>query len=725
MILALLAMLPVDEPYSITRDPFGVPVIRAGSAEHAWEGLGRAMAQDRLWQLEMSRRLARGRLAEINGPESAASDRDILRTGYTDEELQSQLDRLPVSVRVAFRAFSAGVNDGLRERTASGLPEGYARAGFVPERWSELDSAAIAVWQMRIFGTGGAGELRNLGLLGYLRSRAPLKGREVDVLDDLAWQNDPRAPTTVSRSESGKGVALFAPFSRATTEAHLKRLPALTPLEVLPAVRLAGRAQALAEAANRGVLAKAGSYAAVVAPRRSSTGKPLLLAAPEMGIRSPSPVYEAVLRSPELNVSGIAVPGVPAIVIGQTRSVAWTLTSGASDNEDIVVWPLDELKRNAIRTERRLRVKGAADQVVVRQTTDEGPVIFTNERTKTGFSGRSAFWGRELDGIAAAHGVVAANSAAQVRQAFAKNPMSFNVFYATMDGDIGFVHTGRYPIRAPGLDPRLPTPAGPEFAWRGLVPFESLPQVQNPSSGLLTNWNNKPASWWPNGDTPVWGRVFRVTELDWALSKPNLSPVDVELAAWRIARRNFLADPFARHYQEAVRLLGSESRHSASMSPFDGWNVDGSLQARMFELFVQELRRELFEPAMGSLFTPETFQLVLQPSLMLEALEGRTKFDYLRLAGGRQPVLRRAIAAAQERFEKGPRRFVAGTVRLPVGEFRYGSRGSYIGLVEFLSRFPATRSALPPGNAESGPHAADQLGLSQSWTYKPVPLLSD
>ena len=127
----------------IQRDSYGVPHIKAASWGQAFRAAGYAVAQDRLWQMETSRLLARGSLAAALGPAYAASDREVLQTGYTDAELDAQVSAMSPKAREAWEQYAAGINDYVAEaKSANSLPEQFAKAGFEPSRWTTTDSAA-------------------------------------------------------------------------------------------------------------------------------------------------------------------------------------------------------------------------------------------------------------------------------------------------------------------------------------------------------------------------------------------------------------------------------------------------------------------------------------------------------------------------------------------------------------------------------------------------------
>ena len=138
MLVTLIVLASQSD--EIVRDGYGVPLVRASTVERAYFQFGRAVAQDRLWQMEMSRRLTRGRLAEVFGPSRLASDKAVIAKGYTDDELEAQFSALPKAVRVAFAQYAAGVNEVIQDRTSDGtLPPGYNSNGFSPEPWTTLD----------------------------------------------------------------------------------------------------------------------------------------------------------------------------------------------------------------------------------------------------------------------------------------------------------------------------------------------------------------------------------------------------------------------------------------------------------------------------------------------------------------------------------------------------------------------------------------------------------
>lgn len=733
--LALALSSSPAAPPNLHRDAFGVPHIVGKNWGDVFYQAGYACAQDRLWQMETSRRLSEGRMAEAFGKSFVNSDKQVLQFAYTKEELNGQFASLSAKAQAALTNYAQGVNACIQDRQRSGtLPPEYTQYGLKPEPWAIHDSIAIAIRLFQLFGRGGAGELRNLALLGYLRTQPKAKDKALDILDDFAWQNDPASIPTLPASEDPQATRppLKVAFTRKQTEAQLAAIPKYSLFELLPAIQLAERSEVTRVAEREHVPYHTGSYCAVVGAKLSAVRRPLLLSGPQMGFTEPSIIHEMALEGPGFKAAGIDIPGVPGVVLGMTDRFAWGLTSGVADTEDIYDFKTSGAKGYIYGTqtleEREipfpLRIKGAPDQTVTQARTIFGPIVLKGRGHV--FARRSAYRNVEMQSFDALLGLYGAKSASQVERSIEGATMNFNFFYAMSDGDFGYRYLGRIPIRATGIDPRFPTPAEPRTSWKGFLSPAQLPHIRNPRKGLLANWNNKPAAWWPNYDTPVWGRIFRNEVLLGQLQKKLIGPTDLERAVANIAK----IDPnfsYFRPYLLLAKPPANEPNADAAtdaLHSFDGRMVNGSLGAAVYIAFFSALREQLFLGTTGNFVDPSFFSQIAQPSVMLNALQGKTKVDYL---GGRTAaaVVNAAMAAALRALNKtkgtdmSAWRYKAGGI--PVrGEapIPYSNRGSYIQIVQ-LKRTPTGENILPPGESEYGLHAKDQAPLARVFGFKP------
>ncbi len=729
MIALLVGMALIQNPGTIERDSFGVPRITAPDKLAAYRLMGQAVAEDRLWQMELSRRSARGQLAEILGPTAVASDTAALATGYTDAELSEMFAQLPAGIRAQWNAYTDGVNDVIQARTSAGtLPKQYTDLEAQPRPWTVLDSAAVAVQLTRRFGQGGAGELRNYALVQYLRTRPAVKDQIIDVLDDLAWINDHRAPTTVSPSDDPtlREPVIFK-FTRRDSEMQLANLPPTNLFELAGALRLSVQEDLVAKAEKLAVPHKMGSYAMVVHPRVSATGNAHLLSAPQMGHTSPNIVHEISINAPDLKVAGMDVPGIPGVIIGNTPDAAWGLTSGVADLEDIFVSRLNADGTYQHQGESALletvtftlKVKGEPDRTITQSRTKHGPVLLKSDSSRAIYSLKSAFWKRELSSVAYLDRLASAKNPADFTAIAQGITVSFNLFFATRTGDIGYRYCGAMPIRAAGVDPRLPTPDEERFRWQGFVSASDMPRVDNPANGIIVNWNNKPVTWWPHGDTPVWGQFFRSTEILVALPTRNVTAFDLERAAWTIARRETETSlAFMPMIRQAVLAMPSDEPNRELISQlysFAGWSTDGSIPATLYDSTVDEIRKLIFEKPLGNFTSESLFKTVIQPTLIVDALNRKTKVRY-----SSEEPLALVQQAIRNVVSRPVRPFVPGSIQVPEARpIPYIKRGTYIQITELGSILRA-RSIASPGVAESGPHAFDQVDLARAWIYKPM-----
>lgn len=709
LISATSAPFSSGQSYTIHRDNFGVPVVQADTISGEAEGQGFAAAQDRMWQMDVSRHLAEGRLGQFLGSKFAASDADVLKTGYSFSEVDAQYAKLSATAKEWMEGYAAGVNSYLHKASEeNSLPDQYRQNNLKPEPWTTHDSLAVGIRLFDLFGRGGAGEIRDLALVKYLQSRPQTKKDWLKVFHDIAWLQDPASVTTVPANSDP--LASNHPEFPAPTESdtlnQLKEIPAASLFELLPAVQISEMAQSKLVAQTMNVPFQTGSYCVVVSPDRSTTGKPMLLSGPQMGLTDPSIIHECGLRGP-VNVSGMDLPGVPGILIGANPNYTWGITSGVADVEDIFCYKkqsgqpvdYDGITHPIESVPMQSRVGNTSTETPKQARIEGCPIVAQSAAGY--FVLRSAFRMKEYKAFDTVFALDTATNESEIDHAISDAPVSFNFFFAMKSGDIGYHYTGFVPLRNNHLDPRLPTPFSKANDWKGFIPFDQMPHTLNPKSGVLTNWNNKPATWWPNGDTPVWGKVFQISAVNDSLPKGKISPEALELVPWTIARKSPTFDFF---------------KSETPFLSYEGWSLDGSVGTSQYAVWLETVRKELFGPAIGSLLNQSTFDTVLQPTVIDRALHFKTEFPYANRAELAK-VLADAKAAAmavQTPFAASEMTYGNG------GVMPYTNRGSYIQIVELMASGNwFARSIIPPGEAESGPHQFDQLPLAAAWRYKP------
>lgn len=559
----------------IVRDRWGIPHISAREPLDAFFGQGFCHAQDRLWQMELTRRLCSGRLAEVLGKDALDVDRFQRRLGL-HRAARSEWATLDVTERDTLQAYAAGVNaclDGLV--AAKKLPPEFVLARFQPEPWDPVDTLSFARYLAHTQSPNWESEL--------VRSRLIAKvGYKVAAsLEPDVWQPDSGALPVLED---------WGP-------------PEMPATGDLPPLELAGGPSA--------------SNAWAVAGSRSSTGKPLLANDPHMFPRFPSVFYEAHMAAGgELNVAGGSVPGAPGILIGHNRHIAWGITAAMADVSDLYVERLDP--GDPRRTEyaghwesgtilrETIDVKGRArpwvEEVLI--TSRHGPLI-TPTSSIPDEHRPLALRSMVLEAPSAATGLLRINRARswdEFREAASHwGTPAMNLTYADADGNIGYQLVGAVPVRERG-EGLVPSPGwSGQYEWRGVIPFDDLPRAFNPPDGLWANANHNVAK---NNryffsrefiDPARYQRIRQVLE-----GKERHSAVDfgvlqadeVSLPARRIA------ELLAQHLSPADRL---EREALDELRRWDGRVSPDSSAASIYEVFRNELIRARYADLVGDL----------------------------------------------------------------------------------------------------------------------------
>lgn len=506
-----IAVPGLGAPVEIERDADGLVIIRAASEADGYFGLGFAHAQDRLFQMEMMRRFGAGRLSEVVGAATAALDRTMRVLGLY-RLAEANFDLLLPEVRSAIEAYAAGVNAFLEKRGGL-LPPEFLLLRHEPEPWRPADSL---VW----------GRLMALQLSGNWREEA-LRHRLAERLTtaqlEALW---PSAPEEVPADGRG-GAALSSEEAAMLAGLPLPELPP-SPLLARP---------------------RGASNNWVAAGSRTESGAPLLAADLHLGLQIPIQWYLARIETPDHLILGATAPGVPFHIVGQTRDVAWGLTTTHSDTQDLFVEKLagaDDAAYEtpagpqpfAIRRE-AIRIRDAPPiELLVRESV-HGPIV-SDIGYAAPLAGRDrvvalAWTGLRADDLTAQalYRMNRAGSVAEFREALRDfhSPQQ-NIVFADRTGSIAFMAPGRVPIRKDTIAAsQMPVPGWTgAYEWAGFIPFEELPQSVDPPLGWLGSANNRIvgpdyphliAARWPDEN-----RMRRIGEL-----LDGLEPLDIDRMA--------------------------------------------------------------------------------------------------------------------------------------------------------------------------------------------------
>ena len=589
-------------PVDIVRDVDGVPHIHASRDDDAWFALGFVHAQDRLWQMELNRRIAAGRVAEILGEGALETDR-FIRTLGVARNAAAIASRLDEPTRRALERYAAGVNANVERRRrlwpVSAPVEFVLTGSPVPEAWTPADSIGWVTMMAWDLSGNWSTELMRL------RLSARLSKRQIDELLPPYPGKDPAGPPDAVRATADY-VAWYRSLKDGAAASLVRDTTALLATAPMP----------FAEGK--------GSNNWVVSGARTASGKPLLANDPHLGLTAPSIWYLAQVTSPYVDVIGATLPGVPFVVIGRNRRVGWGLTNTGPDTQDLY---LEELRDGASGVEARtpdgwsalevrhetIRVKGRPDVPLTIRASRHGPLISDASRQATtavnavGARYALAFQWAALRPDDTTMQAGFALDRARDWTTFIEATRAFhapqqNFVYADVDGTIGFTAPGRVPRRKPGNDfgGQIPAPGwDARYDWDGFVAFDDLPRVVDPAAGRVVTANQKVVA---DGDpvflTSEWAPPFRAQRIEQLIDETGRH--DVASFARIQADTRSLAVVRLLPLLVATPVTAPAAKDAlAKLSAWDGTMAAERTEPLVFAAWMRELTRLVMRDELG------------------------------------------------------------------------------------------------------------------------------
>jgi penicillin G amidase len=602
----------------VDRDRWGVPHIHAASRYDAFFAQGYVHVQDRLWQMELNRRVGRGRLAELFGAVALDADRFVRRVGLHRAAAAEWAATGPEERR-ALEAYARGVNAAMAAARTR-LPLEFRLLKVRPERWTPVDSLA---WS-------------KVMALGSTQN----------------WERELFRSRLLEQA-SPEEAARLEPF-----------YPAGHPLVLPPgsaAPDLTAELRALLEQARGFVPADTigASNNWAVAGTRTATGKPLFANDPHLPLQWPSLFYEVQLKAPGLDVAGASLPGLPGVLIGRTAGVAWGITNSEADVSDLFVerfhpedpslYAFEGEWRRAEAVEERIHVKGAESVTEQVWITHHGPVL-TGGPAGGKTEGLALAWtALRLGGtMRALLEIIAAEDSAAFRQALTSwSAPSLNFTFADTAGNIGYVMAGDLPLRRAGTG-LVPVPGWDGgYEWEGLVPFADLPQAWNPEVGYIVTANNAVVDQsYPHHVSWDWMTGYRAQRIaDRLKAEAVVTPercAQIQMDVFTLPGLEFASA--CRSLSPAGPL---ERAALDALLAWDGQAAPESVGAAVYELMQDAAIRLAYGPMLGELMD-EYLGKSAHPLAEANNCTGRAVTVLLRdLAEGRHvPLLAKALAAA-------------------------------------------------------------------------------
>jgi penicillin G amidase len=573
----------LQEPVTVTSDAYGIPTIAAHSREDAIRALGYVTARDRLFQMDVLRRAASGRLAEVFGETMRQTDLKQRTFGF-GKTAMAIAARLPHDQRGVIAAYTEGVNDYLARMESP--PFEFLLLGYKPDHWKIEDSLLI--------------------LLGIFQM---LSGAE----------DEERMRTVMEQTLPSEVVAFLVPDSDPYTEALLDgKLPVFSsssiPVRALAALkRPVDQMQARRTAMVRFGRSGLGSNGWAVHGAKTADGRAVLANDMHLDMAIPNIWYRIQLRYQQIELAGVAVPGIPVVVVGTNGFVAWGVTNVEGDFLDLIRLEINPADSNEYRTpegwkrftNRRevITVKGAQDSVVEVKETIWGPVS-----QDPLLKGPVAVRWTALDPEAVDLGQLAMDRVRSVDEAVAvmnrAGGPANNVILADRDGHIAWTYTGKVPVRR-GFNGSVSVSwADGRSHWAGYVSPKALPRISDPPSGFVVSANQRMLEAYPYvvGHSFANGyRAFRISQRLEAMTKIRERDLfDLQLDS---------TSQFYEFYRQLAQELLTDSviqRKPSLMKArhaLEAWNGKADADSRGFALVVRfrhVLSRSVFTPFLSS-----------------------------------------------------------------------------------------------------------------------------
>ena len=560
----------------VIRDSFGMPHIYAENDADVYFGLGYCMAQDRLFQMEMIRRAARGRLAEILGEKLVPVDQ-LFRTVTASKSPEEAYEELPPDLKAAYESFTEGVNYYVANHRGP-YPFEFTLMGSNPEPWVSADIVGVyyyMAWD------------QNYPIKSELFHAAIIDRVGEELAREIYIEYPSGYPTIISEGSN--------PIARGAKE-------------ILTYMAMA-----------REITGPAGFEASnnwAISPRKSTTGSAILANDPHLAIGLPSIWYEAHLISPSMNVSGSTLPGFPFIAAGANEHVAWGMTNVNADDADFYLEKINPNNpyqyeymgswEDMVVKEEVIKVKNGEDVPIEIKLTRHGPIIDDVDKydQPQGYSVSLRWTAPDFpDSPYSAYLADRAKNIDDIEKAAGYYKcFGTNWVYADDSGNIGFWLAMGIPIRE-GFNGDVPLAGWDgKHEWQGYVPTEEQPHLKNPSQGWVATANNKTVSDdYPyhissNFATP--DRFIRIEEMIEEKEKLGVKDVErIQADTLVVMARDWV--PLLLKDLQGVELSESEKQGRALL---EGWdfmaNGDGTAPT-VFHAFVNSLVANVFKQRLG------------------------------------------------------------------------------------------------------------------------------
>jgi penicillin G amidase len=614
----------ISQRVNIYKSELGVPHIFAENEDDLYFSLGYVHAQDRLWQMDLTRRVAEGKLSEILGPD--VLDYDILfRTIGIDKVSYLHYENSSPETKSISESYTRGVNAFIDEHI-SNLPLEFDILNYKPEPWKPEHSFMIVRmmgWELNLswFAEIMIEDLVNKFGLERAKDLIPsynddgpfiIGARGEDVKKDSVVRS---ASDTLKKTSEKKDQNKKSVTEKNKPGTYLKELKNF--FDIADSFRN-----------FRGHGSQSGSNSWVVSGEKTESGKPMIANDPHLSLQVPAKWYEVHLynNKNDNSISGFSIPGVPGIAIGHNNSIAWALTNLMNDDSDFLILDKDTngngkyIYGNSVieidSTTEGIKIKGKNDEYnFTRYSTKIGPVIFDLERTGFNTKRKINFnvpekilvykWTgyEKSDEIESFYKINHANNWNEfliALRSYGTPALSF--LYADTSGNIGYHAAGYIPVRKNLTDESFAYFPSNNVSWSGFIPFAELPNSYNPREGFLVTANNKPGKNYNHYISYLFEPHYRSERIsDFLKNRNALSVEDFKLIQRDVF--SLQAKEFCGYIFDTYREIRNPSdEEKLYLDILRNWDYEMriySYEAAIFAQFEIELYKNLYKDLLG------------------------------------------------------------------------------------------------------------------------------
>lgn len=601
----------LNNEVEIYRDSNGVAFINSANEADAYFALGYVHAQERLFQMDINRRAGEGRLSEILGSKTLFFDK-MFKTIGLKRLAEENFKKYDEHTKSILTAYSNGINEFINKSHNKFTLE-FDILNYKPYEWKPEHSIILTklmAWELNISWWSDIALSHLIQKLGVEKVK--------DILPDF----DENAPTIIPNNLNNYSSI---PIDLIETDREFRKLMGAVGTHI-------------------------GSNNWVVNGERSQSGKPIIANDPHLGFTSPGKWFVASIKSPNIQIDGFTIPGIPGVVIGKNEKISWVLTNVMADDADFYIEKLDSNKNNYYFNNTWLPLEIISDTILIKDSanvifeirkTHRGPIISdihtfnkffpNNEQQKADLSMKwtALDFSNELDAF---YKINHANNWNEFNIALELfHSPGQNFVYADTEGNIGYSAGVKLPIRKTNSPSFVSDGTNDKNDWIGYVSPNENPRLFNPQSGYIASANNKTIEDYPYHISNLWepkSRINRITELLESKEKHSVNDFkNYQMDFYSQFAKDLV--PFIIKAFEGYKINNENIKISLNILRQWNFNLEASSQVpSIYAAFFQYLLKNLFQDEMGESLLKEYVFLANIPYRVVPKLLRENKSDW-------------------------------------------------------------------------------------------------